>query len=34
MSRLIQTIEIEGQPAVAVFDSGTVNTYVRSARSE
>ena len=30
MSRIIRTIEIEGQPAVALFDSGAVNTYVRS----
>ncbi len=31
MSRIIRTIEIESQPAVALFDSGAVNTYVRSA---
>jgi hypothetical protein len=30
MSRIIRTIEIEGQPAVALFDSGAINTYVRS----
>jgi hypothetical protein len=30
MARIIKTIEIEGQPAVALFDSGAVYTYVRS----
>ena len=30
MSRIIRTIEIEGRPALALFDSGAVNTYVRS----
>ncbi len=28
MSRVIQTIEIEGQPAVALFDSGAFHSYV------
>jgi hypothetical protein len=27
---MVRTIEIEGQPAVALFDSGAINTYVRS----
>jgi len=31
MARIIKTIEIEGQPAVALFDTGAVYTYVRSA---
>jgi hypothetical protein len=31
MSRIIKTIEIEGQPAVALFDTGAVNTYVCSS---
>jgi hypothetical protein len=30
MARIIKTIEIEGQPAVALFDSGAVYSYVRS----
>ena len=30
MGRIIKTIDIEGQPAVALFDSGAVNSYVRS----
>lgn len=30
MGRIIQTIEIEGQPAVALFDTGAVYTYVLS----
>ncbi len=30
MARIIKTIEIEGQPAVALFDTGAVYTYVRS----
>jgi len=29
--RIIKTIEIEGQPAVALFDTGAVYTYVRSS---
>lgn len=28
MARIIKTIEIEGQPAVALFDTGAVFTYV------
>lgn len=31
MARIIKTIEIEGQPAVALFDSGAVYTYVRAS---
>jgi hypothetical protein len=30
MARIIKSIEIEGQPAVALFDTGAVYTYVRS----
>ena len=30
MARIIKTIEIEGQPAVALFDTGAVYTYVRA----
>ncbi|MFQ5857986.1 MAG: hypothetical protein ACE5LU_20465 [Anaerolineae bacterium] len=30
MERIIKTIEIEGQPAVALFDTGAIYTYVRS----
>ena len=30
MGRIIRTIEIESQPAVALFDTGAVYTYVRS----
>ncbi len=30
MARIFKTIEIEGQPANALFDRGAVNTYVRS----
>ena len=29
MTRIIKTIEIEGQQAVALFDSGALYTYVR-----
>jgi len=29
MARIIKTIEIEGQPAVALFDTGAVYTYIR-----
>ena len=31
MSRIIKEIEIQGQPAVALFDSGATYTYVREA---
>ncbi|MBM4047437.1 MAG: hypothetical protein FJ279_20215 [Planctomycetes bacterium] len=31
MSRIIKTIEIEGHPAVALFDTGAMYTYVRSS---
>jgi hypothetical protein len=31
MARIFKAIEIEGQPANALFDSGAVNTYVRSS---
>jgi len=31
MGRIIRNIEIEGQPAVALFDTGAVYTYVRSS---
>ena len=31
MGRIIKTIEIEGQPAVTLFDTGAVNTYVLSS---
>ena len=30
MGRIIKKIEIEGKPAVALFDTGAVYTYVRS----
>jgi hypothetical protein len=30
MARIIKTIEIEGQQAVALFDTGAIYTYVRS----
>jgi predicted aspartyl protease len=30
MARIVKAIEIEGQPAVALFDTGAVYTYVRS----
>jgi hypothetical protein len=30
MGRIIKTIEIEGQPATALFDTGASYTYVRS----
>lgn len=30
MARIIKSIEIEGQPAIALFDSGAMNTYVLS----
>lgn len=30
MARIIKTIEIEGQPAVALFDTEAVYTYIRS----
>jgi hypothetical protein len=31
MARIVKTIEIEGQPAVALFDTGATYTYVRSS---
>ncbi len=31
MARIIKTIEIEGQPATALFDTGAVNSYVQSS---
>ena len=31
MARTIKTVEIEGQPAVALFDRGAMYTYVRSS---
>jgi len=31
MARILKTIEIQGQPAQALFDSGAMNTYVRSS---
>jgi hypothetical protein len=31
MARIIKEIEIEGQPAVALFDTGAMYTYVREA---
>ena len=31
VARIIKAIEIQGQPANALFDSGAVNTYVRSS---
>jgi hypothetical protein len=31
MARTITTIGIEGQPALALFDTGALYTYVRSA---
>jgi hypothetical protein len=31
MGRIIKTIEVEGQPAVALFDTGAVYTYVLSS---
>lgn len=31
MARIIKTIEIEGQQAVALFDTGAIYTYVRSS---
>jgi hypothetical protein len=30
MARIVKTIEIEGKPGVALFDTGAVHTYVRS----
>jgi len=30
MARIIKAVEIEGQPATALFDTGAVNSYVRS----
>ena len=34
MSRIIKTIEIEGNSAVALFDTGALYTYVRSSLSQ
>ena len=34
MGRIIKHIEIEGRPAVALFDTGAVYTYVRPAYLE
>src|SRR5207247_6381850 len=31
MTRIFKTIEIQGQPANVLFDSGATNTYVRSS---
>jgi predicted aspartyl protease len=31
MGRIIKTIEIEGQPAAALFDTGATYSYVRSS---
>jgi hypothetical protein len=31
MARIIKTIEIEGQPATVLFDTGATYTYVRSS---
>ena len=31
MSRIIRNIEVEGEPAVALFDTGASFTYVRSS---
>lgn len=31
MARIIKTIEVEGQPAVALFDTGAMYSYVRSS---
>ena len=31
MSRIIKNIEVEGEPAVALFDTGASFTYVRSS---
>jgi len=31
VARIIKTIEIEGQPAVALFDTGALYSYVRSS---
>jgi len=31
MARIVKTIEIEGQPAVALFDTGAMYSYVRSS---
>ncbi|HIE28909.1 TPA: hypothetical protein EYP66_16670 [Candidatus Poribacteria bacterium] len=34
MSRIIKTIEIEGVPTVALFDTGALYTYVRSSLAQ
>jgi hypothetical protein len=31
MARIIKTMEVQGQPAVALFDTGAISTYVRSS---
>jgi hypothetical protein len=31
VARIIKEIEIEGKPAVALFDTGAVYTYMRSS---
>lgn len=31
MARIIKSIEIEGQPATALFDTGATYTYIRSS---
>jgi len=31
MARIVKTIEIEGRPAVALFDTGALYSYVRSS---
>jgi hypothetical protein len=34
VAQIIKTIEIEGQQAVALFDTGAIYTYVRSPLCE
>ena len=34
MSRIIKTIEIEGNSAVALFDTGALYTYMRSSLAQ
>jgi predicted aspartyl protease len=34
MSRIIKIIEIEGNPAVAMFDTGALYTYMRSSLAQ
>jgi len=31
MGRIIKEIEIEGKPAIALFDTGAIHTYIRSS---